>query len=156
MLVQEIIDQVREQLHDITKEHGDKVLIKYINTAIKSASLNLAKVNSSMVLEEMEVVTGTVRPANFMRFAGIYPIKITGGKFIVYGTADPQIVRYYAYKPNVKAVSDEVPFDDEAVLLYIEQYTSILAMNRNEFDISNDVQILQNFREELLANAKVG
>ena len=38
MMAKEMITQIREQIHDISNEYSDEILLKYINTGIKSAS----------------------------------------------------------------------------------------------------------------------
>ena len=155
MTVQEVINQIREQLHDITQDYSDELLIKYINTAIKSASDILVSVNSTLCLKEELFVTGEPRPANFRKFAGIYPIRFTNGNIEITNGTDNYIARYFYGLPNIESVDDVLPFDDETVLLYIEQYASLLAFNRNEYKITQDNAILSNLRDGFLNNVGV-
>ena len=155
MIVQEMINQIRDQLHDITEEYTDEVLIKYINTAIKSASDVLINVNSSLCLIEKELADGDDRPFNFRKFAGVYPIRFTNGKVEIVGATSPYKARYFVGKDNIKAVGDELPFTDETVLQYIEQYASILAFNRNEYNVNQDSSILDNLKTGFIENVGV-
>ena len=156
MLVKEMITQIRDQLHDITEEYSDDVLIKYINTGIKSASYILAQHNSSQLLKEITVNDGDDRPSDLLHFAGVYPLEIQDNKIRLYDEYNtPLTLRYFASKENVSKPEDELPFSDEGVLIYIEQYASILAGNRNEFNEQQDTGLAQALRDELLANTQI-
>ena len=155
MKTQEMIDQIRAQIHDITEDYSDDILIKYINTAIKSASDILVNVNNTLCLDEVTLKNGDDRPLNFRKFAGIYPVRFTGNKVEITDGTNEHTVRYFYGQPNVQKVDDELPFTDETVLIYIEQYASILAFNRNEYAVTQDNAILQNLRDSFLQNVGV-
>lgn len=152
MLVSEMIAQIKDQVHDISNEFSDDLLIKFINTAIKSASYLLANVNHNSVMAQITVTSGSPIPADFIKFAGQYPVTLIQGVFDIYDTRINSLdVTYYEAKPSVALVTDTIPFTDELTLLYIEQYASILALNRDEANVGADEQIITALKNEYIS-----
>ena len=135
VLAKDMIIQIREQIHDISNEYSDEILLKYINTGIKSASNLLIAAKHCSMMDKIVVEEGMEVPKNFV-------------------DKDYSVIEaiYYCSKEIVKNVDESIPFSDDSVLLYIEQYASILALNRNEFDVSTDNQILKELESTFLTS----
>ena len=153
MTAKEMITQIKEQVHDISNEYSDEILLKYINTGIKSASNLLISAKHHSMIDKVVVEEGNNVPKNFVRFAGFFPIYIIANKFFFFD-AEYSVMEaiYYCSKEIVQDADEKIPFDDDSVLLYIEQYASILALNRNEFDVSTDTQILKSLEDTFFAS----
>lgn len=153
MTAKEMITQIREQIHDISNEYSDEILLKYINTGIKSASNLLISAKHHSMIDKVVVEEGNNVPKNFVKFAGFFPIFIIANKFFFFD-AEYSVMEAICYcsKEIVQDADEKIPFDDDSVLLYIEQYASILALNRNEFDVSTDTQILKSLEDTFFAS----
>ena len=153
MLAKDMIIQIREQIHDISNEYSDEILLKYINTGIKSASNLLIAAKHCSMMDKIVVEEGMEVPKNFVKFAGFFFFFFIANKFFFFD-AEYSVMEaiYYCSKEIVQDADEKIPFDDDSVLLYIEQYASILALNRNEFDVSTDNQILKELESTFLTS----
>ena len=153
VLAKDMIIQIREQIHDISNEYSDEILLKYINTGIKSASNLLIAAKHCSMMEKIVVEEGMEVPKNFVKFAGFFPVSVVANRFYFFDK-DYSVIEaiYYCSKEIVKNADESIPFSDDSVLLYIEQYAIILALNRNEFDVSTDNQILKELESTFLTS----
>ena len=55
MTAKEMITQIREQIHDVSNEYSDEILLKYINTGIKSASNLLISAKHHSMIDKVVV-----------------------------------------------------------------------------------------------------
>lgn len=114
----QFIALARPRIGDSAKViYDDDELLGYLNDGIEQVSLSRIEAKDPMMVTEVSVVPGTTAvPDGFTGFAGQYPVYFSGGKIVALdGTSTAKIVRYFAVKPRLTALSETLPFGDEAV-----------------------------------------
>ena len=150
MLVSTVIDRIKRGTHDAVDEYSEKTCIEYINNAIQQVGSLLAGVNYPPLAQSVELEDGDTLPHNFMRACGQYPMRITNNKveFI-----DDDIFtirfRYFATPELVKTVNDRLPFEHDAINEVVVSAAIILALNNNEFDISQDNNLMNALQQAI-------
>ena len=118
MTATEFLAILRPRIGDAGKvTYDDDELLGYVNDAVEQMSLErIAAKDATMVTEE-EITPGTSAvPDGFVNFAGQFPVYFAGGKIVsLDGSAAKRIIRYFAVKPRLTALSDEMPFGDDAL-----------------------------------------
>lgn len=151
MTVQEAINQFRLILHDISDEYDDYHVIMRLNSASQLTCALLVQIHSPLVMEEATFADGDALPANFLRTAGTYPVKRTGQTVEFLDGSEEMKIRYFVTKDKVSAATDEMPFAHDTVNDFIVRTACKLALNRNEFDISQDQGILSELQNAAAA-----
>jgi hypothetical protein len=153
LTVEELLISVRRRIRDEHKiEYQDSELIDYVNDAINLVS-NTAIANKDPLMIKEIIIDGTNDvPASFVKLAGVYPVSIANGTINLLDRAETIICKYYAAKENVADLSDKIPFDDVNCSL-VGQLTAIYALNRNQYDISQDER-LTNILSQAIVFAK--
>lgn len=142
--------QIRQLTKDTNAiEYTTAELMNYINTAIKLVSTYLIGNKDPEMIVDITISDGTSVPSNFMSFVGIYPVYISGSVFKLYNTASPVSARYFATKADITDMANTIPFKD-ALLPIVTRLAAMQALNRNEFDITQDTKIL----DELMSSYK--
>lgn len=142
MLVKEAINFIRQEVNDETNEYPDSQLIRYINAAIQQASMILIGKNSYIMTKTTVLQNGDILPDEFIRFAGNYPLKIDGGIVELLDDVQDLKVKYFAVKKAIQSTDEEIPFKHEVILQFIIEAAAIMAFNHNEFEVSQDNNIL--------------
>lgn len=133
MKVNQLLIKVRQRLGDMQKiSFSDPELMYCLNNAIDRLSIELAaKANPEMIKEFIvNGQTGTERPIDFIALRGQYPIewrRNTAGNVIAV-PLDPEYegemtVKYFAMRPHVIKMDDEIPFDQMAYQKMLVTYT---------------------------------
>ena len=128
----------------------DTELLAYLNEAIQFISQYLAAVNSPVLLQDVTIssATGTL-PDNFIKLAGVYPVKITGYSIKLLETP-PQTIRMFVGYGNA-AASGDVPLTSEALIRVAIRLAAIYANNQQELDISQDKALLADLQNAIMA-----
>ena len=122
--VSEAVKRIREAGHDISEEYSDEKCVEFLNTAIQQVSSLL--VSSSWP----------------MKPAGNYPIRMTNGRVEIVDDAYNVVrFRYFTTPANV-TIEDDMPFEHDGVNDVILRSAVILALNENEYDVSQDTAIM--------------
>lgn len=139
MLVSELLAMVRRQIYDVNSlEYTDAELISYLNSAISILGYELIRVDAPDTTAEVTVsVQGAAKPSDFAQWAGRYPLTISGGLINCYGTL-PITARYYKKPAMMTATNNTLPFDNDVYNHLLAQLTAIMALNRNEYEVSQD------------------
>lgn len=140
MNVSTLLASVRARISDPNKVgYSDIELIDYLNSAQIAITKRLAAAGNHQFIKSMTLSSGDPVPPRFLGFVGDYPIRIEGGK--MYVTPSRTITARYIQAPlMVTSLAENISFDDIHIPALINT-TCILALNRNEFDVSQDVQI---------------
>lgn len=143
MKVSDILNVIRPRIADENKiEYEDEELIEYLNDAMDFLSAQLIAMNDSGMITDLTVKDGNAVPADFMdKYAGNFPVYISGDAFKILDGSTQVDIRYYAMKPHVVRADDLVPFKDyyKSVLT---QAVAMYALNRNEYEIGQDKGLL--------------
>lgn len=154
MKVSEVIADIREEANDISNEYSNKQLMRYINSAIQQVSLLLINHGSYLMIEEKLFRNGDSLPKNFSKFAGFYPVQVNSMKIEFIDSAynsTGMALKFFATKPNVTDEAGNMPFEHDAVNSIIIQSATIMALNRNEFDVTQDLGLCEQLKQVLVA-----
>ena len=139
--VSEAVKRIREAGHDISEEYSDEKCVEFLNTAIQQVSSLLVSASWPLLLRETIVRDGDTLPDNYMKMAGTYPLRMTNGRVEI--TDDYETVRFrYFTTPTAVEIEDDMPFDHDGVNEVIVKSAVILALNENEYDVSQDTAIV--------------
>lgn len=109
---------LRPRIGDAGKAtYDDDELLGYLNDAIEQLSVERITAKDPTMIIEEEVTPGTTAvPDGFICFAGQFPVYFAGGKIVsLDGETKARTVRYFAVKPRLSELSEELPFGGEAV-----------------------------------------
>jgi len=143
MKVSELLVRIRQHISDVDAiEYEDAELYGYINDGIRYLSAILITARDPECVSEITVSSDTALPDDFFALAGQFPIYIANGTIkLLYSAGGPVDVRYFASKPSVSAVDDLIPFKD-VFMGILARIIAIYALNRNEFDCTQDLALL--------------
>lgn len=147
--VEDAIARLRASSHDISDEYSDMQCLEFLNTAIQQVSSLLVSASWAMLIRESKVRNGDTLPDNFMRAAGTYPIRMSNGRVeIVDDDYDVITFRYFT-TPSYVTLEDDLPFEHDGVNAVIIRSATILALNENEYDVSQDTAIVTSLQEAI-------
>ena len=166
MYVSEALQDLRFKIHDKDIiEMTDDELVNCLNEAIQYVSAFLVGRNSPIMVKDMEVTDEeTTLPENFVKTAGVYPVKITGNtmKWLEYEAPEeeseetPSIkIRYFATCPAVTK-DDDMPFAHDALNQATIKLAAIYCGNQLENEISQDKALLDEINAALSATIGAG
>jgi hypothetical protein len=122
-------------------EYTDAELIDYTNAAIVQHTAEMiAGGDPSLVVDEDYLSYGDDLPDRFGGWAGQYAMVASGGK--VYPEDGAVKARWFVFPEPVDALTDTMPYADQYTPRLLALATAH-ALNRNEFDVSQDVQLAE-------------
>lgn len=146
MTVQELMDSAafRNRLSDnLQSGYDNDELIAYINDAINFMWHVLIKNGYYEVIGDAEFTAEENNlPTDWYRATNQAPILIKPPKAIVYGEI-PIKVRYYKRPPQMREVTDTLPFTNNAFNNLIGQLVIILAMSNHGFNMDVEQDMLE-------------
>lgn len=146
MTVQELMDSAafRNRLSDnLQSGYDNDELIAYINDAINFMWHVLIKNGYYEVIGDAEFTQEENNlPTDWYRATNQAPILIKPPKAIVYGKR-PIKVRYYKRPPQMREVTDTLPFTNNAFNNLIGQLVIILAMSNHGFNMDVEQDMLE-------------
>ena len=156
MLVSEAIQRIRGRINDeFDTGYLDDVLMNYINDSVKYLSHALIVRNDPILVETLVVTADGENdvPANFVRFAGGYPVMRKGQKFYMRDNSAQVTTKYFYIPSEVTSTSDKMPFEEndtyQAIIINI---ASIYALNQHEFNVDRDTALKQEL-EQIITQA---
>ncbi len=141
MTVEDAVKRIRAAGHDISEEYTDEKCVEFLNTAIQQVGSLLAAASWPLLLRETIVRDGDTLPDNYMKMAGTYPIRMTNGRVEIVDDYETIRFRYFT-TPSAVAFEDDMPFEHDGVNDVIIRSAVILALNENEYDVSQDTAIM--------------
>ena len=160
MTQKEMIAMVRKFISDeqatgyteggtLEEPEGTQELLAYLDRAVQDYSWRLANSNSVRLIKRFQVIEGNDIPDDFLKFCGSVPITIEEGKIqyygeaVTYGAIGGNPVRYFARLPLVTSYGEDqtLPYgkQDEIVITAL---AAIYALNKHEFNVSQDLMLL--------------
>lgn len=166
MYVSEALQDLRFKIHDKDIiEMTDDELINCLNEAIQYVSAFLIGRNSAIMVKDMEISDEeTTLPENFVKTAGIFPVKITGNKMRWLEYEEPEEeseekpfikVRYFATCPAI-TINDDMPFAHDALNQTTIKLAAIYCGNQLESDIGQDKALLDEINAALASTIGIG
>lgn len=145
MNVSDALADIRFKIHDTDViEMTDEELLICLNEAIQYVSSYLIAANSPAIVADMVVeAEETELPVNFVKTAGIFPIKVTGNvmRWLDYEEGETMNLRYFASCETVSE-TDAMPFDHDALNQITIKLAAIYAGNQLEAEIAQDKALL--------------
>lgn len=151
MTVEEAIARLKHATHDISDEYSDEDCLAFLNGAVQQVSSLLISAKWPALVKEMSVHEGETLPRNYMQPCGTYPLRMTDG--VVHITDGTEYVRfrYFATPPTIDSRIGDMPYNHTAINDIIVRTAILLALNQNEYDISQDTAILQSLQQAIAA-----
>ncbi len=142
------IARIKQETHDISDEYSTERCIQFLNTAIQQVSSLLIAAKYPVLVKEMTIRNGDSIPKNYMNLCGTYPIKMTDGKAIITDDAYKSItIRYFATPDLIEYETDDMPYTHDAINDVIVKTAVLLALNENEYDITQDSNIVEALKQ---------
>lgn len=150
MKVSDAIARLKSATHDISDEYSTDECLEFINTAIQQVASLLIGARWPVLAKEVYIKDGNTLPHNYMGACGTYPVRMTDGKAKITDGSDSVRFRYFA-TPDLVTEKDNMPFDHEAINAIILRSAILLALNENEYDVSQDSNIIQSLQQAVSA-----
>jgi hypothetical protein len=150
MDVKDAVRAIKAAGHDISDEYSMEDCLGFLNTAIHEVSGMLIAARSPMMVEEMLLHDGESVPARYVASAGQYPMRITGQTVRLLGNAREVQFRFFRSKAPLENEKGMLPFDHEALNDYVVKVAVLYALNRNEYDVSQDKALYDELRQILV------
>ena len=152
MKASDAVSRLRQETHDISEEYSTDECIQYLNTAIQQVASLLISAKWPILVKETQISDGDSIPHNYLNACGTYPLKMTDGKaYITDDTFQSVNFRYFATPDLLEAESDDMPFEHDAINDIIIKSAVLLALNHNEYDISQDTNIVNALQQAISA-----
>lgn len=147
MLVSSAISNIRKRISDEDAfGYQDDELVNYINDSIALIWMQLIEIGSPETIKRASGNDTTLnKPTDFYKLIGNPTLIDNGATFTNYGK--PAIDYCYFANSPVITITDTLPFTNGAFHSLIMQLSAILALNRNEFDISQDKMLADEIRK---------
>ncbi|TCL39952.1 hypothetical protein EV210_101150 [Anaerospora hongkongensis] len=144
----EIIKRIRALISDkdgIEFETSD--LVGFLNNAIDWLSLQLIQNGDKEMMKEIIITDGMNIPNDFIKACGLYPIKRNGNTFRILDDSEAFEFQYFANRSHITVNEVDVYLPTYSVFKPIYdgvliQKTAIIALNRDEYDITQDEALL--------------
>ena len=140
--VQQAISRIRAAGHDISEEYSDERCIEFLNNSLQRIAALLIQGRYPAMTQEVIVHDGDTLPKNYIQAAGTYPLRMTAGKAEIVDGSEYVRFRYFATPALLEDSTDEFPYDHDGINEIVVRYAIMLALNENEYDISQDTNLL--------------
>lgn len=142
MLIETAISRIKAAGHDISDEYSNERCLEFLNTALQQISSLLIAAQYPAMVKEMSVRDGDSLPQNYMKAAGSYPIRMTDGKAAIVDGSEVVRFRYWATPDLLTTETKELPYPHDAINDLVVKAATILALNENEYEVSQDSNML--------------
>ena len=151
MEVEDAVVRIKNAGHDISNEYATDRCIAFLNNSIQQIAGLLVSMKYPQIVQQTDLHTGDSLPKNFIRTAGTYPIRITNGKVDIVDGTESVSVRYFATPTLVSTTKDKMPYEHDGINEVIVRGAILLALNENEYDISQDSALYNNLQQAIAA-----
>lgn len=149
MLVSTAIKRIKDAGHDISDEYTNERCIEFLNTALQQTSSLLIAAQYPALVQEMDVRDGDTLPKNYMQCCGTYPLRMTAGKAKILSDDEYVRFRYWATPAMLTTEDEELPYPHDGINEVIVRAAVILALNENEYDVTQDNAILSALQQAI-------
>ena len=149
MKTETAIAKIKMAGHDISDEYSTDECIGFLNTAIQETANLLIAGKSPQLIKQITIHNLESLPAGYVASAGSYPIRITG-QTVTFLDDDTEIrFRYFAAPDQITDATGELPFVHEAINDIVVRAAVLLALNENEYDISQDKALVDEMKQAI-------
>jgi hypothetical protein len=142
MLTTTAIKRIKAAGHDISDEYSDERCVEFLNNALQQVSSQLIAAKFPTLVQETLVHDGDRLPKNYAQAAGLYPLRMTDNRAEIVDGSESVRFRYFATPENlVGGEREELPYDHDAINEIIVRGAIILALNENEYDLTQDTSL---------------
>ena len=146
--VEKAVARIKQETHDISDEYSTERCIQFLNTAIQQVSSLLIAAKYPVLTKETTIRNGDSIPKNYMNLCGTYPIKMTDGQAIITDDTYQSItIRYFATPDLIEDETEDMPYTHDAINDIIVKTAVLLALNENEYDITQDNSIVEALKQ---------
>lgn len=128
---------------NMEEPEGTEELLTYLDRAVEEYSLRQAVKGDVRLLKTMSISLGSTVPSDYLMMCGSVPVNIVSGIIMYYGDETVMPVRYFARLPYVSSYSlkSTLPYkrDQEISICAL---AAIYALNKHEFNVSQDLMLL--------------
>lgn len=149
MLVTTAIDRIKAATHDISAEYTTERCVEFLNTAVQQVSSLLISAKFPSLVKEIMVHNGERLPTNYMSACGTYPLRMTDGTVVITDGSEYVRFRYFATPELITELSQELPYNHDAINEVVVRLAVMLALNENEYDISQDSGLLSQLQQAI-------
>lgn len=142
MRLETAISRIKAAGHDISDEYTKERCIEFLNTALQQTSSLLISAQYPALVKEVLVRNGDRLPQNYMKAAGTYPIRMTAGRAEIVDGSNSVRFRYWATPDLLDELTEELPYPHDAINDVIVRAATILALNENAYDVTQDSNLL--------------
>jgi len=146
MLTKDAIAEFKYILHDVNSEYNEQACLYRLNSAIHHTAMLLMNAGSPLLVKEADMADGEDVPSDFVRTVGLYPIALTGRTLSYIDGSTSMKVRYYAAPETLTNALGSLPFALESLNDFVVRLAAMFALNRNEFDITQDKALMTDFQ----------
>lgn len=150
MKVKDAIARLKSATNDISDEYSTDACLEFINTAIQQVASLLIAAKWPVLAKETIIRDGDKLPHNYMGACGTYPIRMTSNVATITDGSGSVRFRYFA-TPDLVGEDDDLPFDHEAINAVILRSAILLALNENEYDVTQDSNIISTLEQAISA-----
>ena len=143
------IARIKKSTHDISDEYSTEECLTFLNTAIQQVASLLISARWPSLAKEIDIHEGETLPENYMGPCGTYPIRMTEGKAHILDGSEYVRFRYFATPKAIENETEDLPFNHDAINEVVVKAATILALNENEYDISQDNAILSALQQAI-------
>lgn len=152
MNVTTAISRIKAAGHDISDEYSSERCLEFLNKAVQQVSALLIGNRYPALVKEMLVHSGDRLPKNYCRAAGTYPLRMTDGKAEIIDDGLQSVrFRYFATPDALTESSKELPYEHDGINEVIVATAVLLALNENEYDISQDAKLMEALQASMAA-----
>lgn len=126
---------------NLEEPEGTQELLNYLDRAVDEYSKRQAAAFDIRLQKTMRVTNNMSIPSDFLAFCGVVPLSVESGKFTYYGEAPSLPVKYFARLPYVSRNEGTLPYDEDQEIA-IAALAAIYALNKHEFNVSQDLLLL--------------
>jgi hypothetical protein len=150
MTCQDFIDnQLRPRVHDPDRAgYSDAELLTILEAALLALYGSAASLKKGPFVKGCLVTHYGRVPSDFGGFCGQYPVKQESGRFRILSGESFLEARYHPTPPQSLGLESEIPLPLKFFPLLLD-LCAVRALNRNEFDTSQDQAITSSLMETL-------
>lgn len=148
MNVSNAVTRIKAAGHDISDEYSTERCLEFLNNSLQRIAALLIQGRYPAMVQEVLVREGDTLPKNYMAAAGTYPLRMTAGQVEIIDDSETVRFRYFA-TPETLTEHGEFPYNNDAVSEVVVRYATLLALNENEYDISQDQALLSDLQQAI-------
>lgn len=155
MTVKEAVSRIRSSIHDVAMEFSDAELLRFLNTGIADVAARCIAEDSTDFVRTVLVRDGDSLPEGFVRTAGRFPMRMENGRVHLPHGVQEMRLRCFCLPREAGLADDKIPMRGEHLQELSVRTAVLLALNEHEFDVTQDMALLQSLVQDAAAAKKM-